>query len=138
MINHDDYTTSDPLGNTVGKTTTSLGLGARAGVNVPFDNLVSLWLRAAIGFSATFAQSESAKLASGPPQTFTSPTRDSDAVSIELSAPLLLHASPHAFVGFGPYVYHELTRTTSDTIGLGVDDPEGTTVGASLTIGGWL
>jgi hypothetical protein len=48
--------------------------------------------------------------------------------------PLLVHFASHAFFGFGPSVTHDLTNTVE---GGGVANL-GTTVGAGLTVGGWL
>ena len=61
-------------------------------------------------------------------------------VAVALYAPLLVHPAPHAFVGFGPGIYQDLSRGYTDpavpdsTI---VQNRE-TNLSLSLIVGGWL
>lgn len=63
-----------------------------------------------------------------------------DILALNLFVPLLLHPAPHAFVGFGPRLYRELSHAVHYP-----DDPNAppyqnqeTTVEAEFVVGGWL
>jgi hypothetical protein len=63
-----------------------------------------------------------------------------DIVSVSLYVPLLVHPTPHFFVGFGPSVYGEISHAVTfpaDPLGPSVQNRE-TTLGAGLIVGGWL
>jgi hypothetical protein len=59
---------------------------------------------------------------------------DETVISFGLYAPLLFHAAEHVFLGFGPYVSHDLSRKDENS----PDEILLTTVGASFIAGGWL
>jgi hypothetical protein len=50
-----------------------------------------------------------------------------------LYAPVLAHVATHVFVGFGPSIEHEFTRTFDPG-----GDNRSTSIGAGLVVGGWL
>jgi hypothetical protein len=107
---------------------TALGGGPRVGYDVRLGENLSFYPRGAIVMGTG-----SYKLTGAAAQR----TAIGDAwASVQVYAPLLVHVAPQAFVGFGPSLFHELghsyaadSRYVSDRL---------TTLGASLTVGGWL
>ena len=99
-------------------------VGPRIGVDIPLVSGVSLYPRASL-------------LVGGQDynETSSGQTNKANVISASgaLSAPLLLHVASHFFLGFGPEVWRDLTRTTAT----GYSYP-GTTLGASFLAGGWL
>jgi hypothetical protein len=107
----------------------------RLGVDIPMGKLVSFWPRASLGTSSrTIHENESGGGAT---------TEVDNPVFVGLYAPLLVHPSPHFFVGFGPSVSRDLSHpvvvfdpnvaTTGPT-----QQNTSTTVGVGLVVGGWL
>ncbi len=103
---------------------TNISLMPRIGVDLPLGRAFSFYPRANIALGVKDRDSKTA----------TSENKYSETVvSIGLYAPLLFHVGEHAFVGFGPSVYHEL----SAKVDRGGDIPA-TTIGGRLIVGGWL
>ena len=94
-------------------------------MDFPLASSLSLYPRASIG-AAHISESSS----SGVRETEYVRNR----VFVGLYLPLLVHVASHAFVGFGPSVTHDLMNRykTADHTN------NGTTIAASLTVGGWL
>ena len=111
---HASYKGGDPTN------TTSFGLGPRVGVDVPLARGLSLYPRANIFFSH-----EATDRTSGLALSTVSDT----VVALGIYAPLLVHVATHAFVGFGPYLAQDVSRTGNNVA---------TRVGAALVVGGWL
>ena len=109
---HASYKGGDP------SNTTSFGLGPRVGVDVPLARGLSLYPRANIFFSH-----EATDRTSGLS------TASDTVVALGIYAPLLVHVATHAFVGFGPYLAQDVSRTGNNVA---------TRVGAALVVGGWL
>jgi hypothetical protein len=93
----------------------TIGLGARAGYNVPLGSLVSLWVRGGLDISRTSPNN-------GPSTTIT-------ALSIE--APFLFHFAPHFLLGAGPFFSVPLTNSAA----MGAKDP---TYGLTALVGGYF
>jgi hypothetical protein len=104
--------------------TFTFALAPRVGVDLPLSNAVSFYPRANIAFGLRDEDEKTNAAENKHSVTI---------VSTGLSAPLLFHFAEHAFVGFGPSVYHELSAKTDDG-----QDVTATSVGANLFVGGWL
>jgi len=121
-----------PDGSTVTYDGSSVGIGPRFGVEIPFGTRLSLFPRVRVGV----AYEETRLTMRGASPSVRNPTNGSeDTVTfVGLSVPLLVHAAPHFFVGWGPWVYQELSRRTEgSTVQI-----TGTSIGGSFFIGGWL
>lgn len=92
-----------------------VGIGVRAGYNLPITNLVSFWPRAGVYYHHQSTDN-------GPSFGET---------SIGINAPFLFHLVPHAFLGVGPFF--SLPVQNSDSMA-GKD----ATYGLTAIIGGWL
>ena len=57
----------------------------------------------------------------------------SKVVWVQASIPLLVHPAAHFFLGAGPYVFHHLSNVDQNNF-----ENDGTSVGASFLLGGWL
>ncbi len=90
-----------------------IGLGARAGYNVPLTSLVSLWIRGGLYYHHL-------EINNGPIINET---------VMDLTVPFLFHLVPHFFVGAGPLFHLPLSHTQNAT------DP---TYGLTAIVGGWL
>lgn len=101
--------------------TTAFGVAPRLGGNLPLASWLSLYARGSVSFAH-----ETTEGASG--------ARGATVVAVELYAPLLVHVATHAFVGFGPYLSHGLSRSVDRSPG----NNTATRVGAALLVGGWL
>jgi hypothetical protein len=103
----------------------------RLGFDVPIVRWLSFYPVGELGFGAS-ADNETENGAQN---------QESEAIlAVALYAPLLVHPAPHAFVGFGPGIYQDLSRavtypTAPDAPG--VQNRE-TTLSLSLIVGGWL
>lgn len=97
----------------------------RVGVDFPLATWLSLYPRAnlSLGIAAYDEKSGASE------NKFTA-----NVISVGLYAPLLLHMAPHAFVGFGPVVAHDLVRAYQ---GSGAQNRT-TSAGASMMVGGWI
>jgi hypothetical protein len=134
------YGTSTGVDATTNAQVTSSSTGAsllvRLGVDIPMGKSFSFWPRASLGGATVMNQQSESKQGSAV-------TEEDKPVFVGLYAPLLVHPSPHFFVGFGPSVYHDLSHSVV------VYDPNvsttgptsqnvSTTVGAGVVVGGWL
>jgi hypothetical protein len=108
----------------------SYGLGAHLGINVPLGRHFSWWPRASFAFGGTsFDNRNDGSSMSAPVESHSTYT----ASRIFLRAPFLAHLTSHFFIGFGPRLTRDLTRSRE---GSRLDLSE-TTIGADLLIGGW-
>lgn len=116
---------TSPTGAKGEAATTALAAAARLGVDLPLASSLSLYPR------ASFEVARSWESANFPTRKVDSA---SNAVTVALYVPLLVHVAPHAFAGFGPYVGRDLVNRAENAR----DDNLRTTVGAQLVVGGWL
>lgn len=91
-----------------------VGIGARAGYNVPLTSLVSIWIRGGLYFHHT-------AINSGP---------SGNETVMDINVPFLFHLVPHFFVGVGPLFHLPLQNSM-----MGGTDA---TYGLTATVGGWL
>jgi hypothetical protein len=110
------------------------GVFVRMGADMPVAERVSFWPRVSLGYAwGRIDQTE------GP-----SSTEIDDAVYLSLYAPVLVHPASHFFIGFGPSLARDLSQNfiVSRSPDGGAFGPTrhnaSTTVGAGLTVGGWL
>lgn len=92
-----------------------VGIGVRAGYNLPITNLVSFWPRAGVYYHHY-------SINNGP---------SGGETSIGINAPFLFHVLPQAFAGVGPFF--SLPVQNSDSMA-GKD----ATYGLTAIVGGWL
>lgn len=97
---------------------TNFRLGPRVGYNFELSELLSVWPK--LGFSFSHSKYK---------QDFgiDDATAKSNAIALNLSAPLMVHPAAHFFAGFGPFLDTELSG-----------DNRNTTWGFKLTLGGWV
>jgi hypothetical protein len=105
----------------------SVGGGLRLGADVPLGTWLSFDPRLSFAVSAGDRHLESERVAVAYTTT---------AVTLSLYAPLLVHAAPHAFLGFGPAASRDFERT-ADFGSASLENPR-TALGASLVVGGWI
>ena len=91
-----------------------VGLGVRAGYNVPLTSLVSIWMRGGLYFHHTTVNL-------GP---------DNNQTVMDLTFPFLFHLVPHFFLGAGPFFHLPLQNTM-----MGGTDA---TYGLTAIVGGWF
>jgi hypothetical protein len=105
-----------------------IGVGPRIGYNIAFGEPVSWYLL--LGFSYGIVSRNTQT------QEETILFDSSEKIfALRAFAPLLGHLAPHFYVGFGPFLYTELNHSSVS----GSDDQvRETTIGAELTVGGWL
>lgn len=96
------------------------GVAPRVGYNVPVTTWLSWTPRASVRWETVTVKNAS---------SFNVTT-----VTGLLYAPFLLHPAQHGFLGFGPYVARDFSRVVERSY----DQPEDTTLGLSLIVGGWL
>jgi hypothetical protein len=112
-------------GAAVSYTTTSFGIEHRIGLDVPVGNFLSWYPRVGLVYGAdTYDET------SGPSEN--SPI--SSRLALHVYAPLLVHAAPHLFVGFGPSLFHDFVRAVQPTGGP-TEQNRNTTIGVSLVVG---
>jgi hypothetical protein len=104
---------------------TTLALVGRVGLDLPLSPALSLYPRASLAVGRTSYDARS-----GIDQNKYSVIN----VTAGLFAPLLVHVAPHAFVGLGPFVSHDLSNKAEDRLSNNL----ATTVGGRLIVGGWL
>lgn len=115
-------------GATVESKVTSYGVAGRFGVNWRIaGDWLSLYPRASLTVSAGERRETSGQTSNSP---------SFSAVSVGLFAPMLVHPAEHFFVGLGPTVDADISRTYK--YGSQTEDVPGTSIGASATLGGWL
>jgi hypothetical protein len=107
---------------------TQTAFAPHLGIELPLGRNASLFPRAWIGFEHDQNELRENGLDS---------KWSTDIVWVGIHAPLVFHVARHFFVGFGPYVDRDLTRSVTSGSGAGVPIP-GTRAGASLLVGGWL
>ena len=133
---YSDVTGYGADGSLVETTTTSYGFAARLGLNLPLGDLVSIYLRTSFGYGEANSKEAllsgtSYSVAAGPLPMNESNSRGTN---LNVYAPLLLHLAPHFFVGAGPSLYHDLTRTIDKRDYQNLR----TTLGLGFVVGGWL
>ncbi len=101
-------------------------IGLRIGFNVPFSRAVSWWIRPGLLIGTSETSVDGSSLSSS-----------SHGFAFVLRAPILFHLAPHFFVGFGPDVRIDLTRT-EDRTGSPVSENLYRSVNGSGTVGGWF
>jgi hypothetical protein len=101
------------------------GLSPRLGVDIPLTSWLSFYPRGSLRFGSRTFETRAGQDGYEYTEGF---------ATASLHAPLLVHPAPHAFVGFGPFVSYDLVRKVEGTS----DGTPGTSVGASLVVGGWL
>lgn len=141
------YNHVEPSTVAIGNESWTYGITAQLGFDVWLTERLSLWSKA----SLSFEQERTTSLVATPPSLPTpgmgpsvSSTGPSglvlgssevfNIVSAGASAPLLFHAAPHFFIGFGPNVTTDLYKTSA----IGGASNRTTRFGVSTTIGGWL
>jgi opacity protein-like surface antigen len=107
--------------------TTDWSVGPRVGVNLALGSFVSLYIRAGVSFGMA---KTSVDPLFGPSAHFAT-----HFVRAETSVPLLFHVAPHFFLGFGPELDLDLARSAPST---SLESGKGVSLGAFLTVGGWL
>jgi hypothetical protein len=100
------------------------GFAPRIGVDIPLGDLLSWYPQASIGLGE-----EHWDETAGGGQN----KHDEHWISAGLYAPLLVHAAPHVFAGFGPSASQDLMRTDQANY-----SNRSTNLGASLVVGGWI
>jgi hypothetical protein len=95
-------------------------IGPRVGYNLVLSNHVSFWPK--LGLSYKHASIGGTVVAGGSGAFV-----DGDHLTLNVFAPVMFHPATHFFVGFGPNLDVDLTG-----------DAKETSVGARLTIGGWV
>jgi len=93
----------------------TVGVGLRAGVNVPLGSVVSLWVRGGLSFDHSSSND-------GPGRSIT---------TLGIGAPFLFHLVPHFFMGVGPFFSMPLT----DSQAMASKDP---TFGLTAIVGGYF
>ena len=88
---------------------TNLGLGVRAGYNIPVTEAASLWPRVGVSIERNDIPTDQNSGATGGDLAFV----------VDLSAPVLFHPANHFFVGFGPAVNFKLGG--ADGVGLSLN-----------------
>ena len=95
-----------PSGATVTYEVITFGGGPRVGFNLPIGSWVSFYPRAYLGASVRSFDEKSGRDAN---------ISKAEIVYVGLYAPLLLHIASHAFVGFGPTVFHDVVQKREDS-----------------------
>jgi hypothetical protein len=101
----------------------SFGISPRVGYNIALGDTFSFWPK--VGFAYTTMSFSN----NGGSQNF---------VSIGAFAPFLVHPAKHFFLGVGPGVETDLSRSRSPANGPSVDQTKVTTYGVTFVVGGWL
>ena len=125
-LSHSSFEAPRPDGPKVQDDQTFVGAVGRLGVDIPLSSAFSLWPRASLAVGRSSYDERSGADAIQYAVINVTPA---------LYVPLLVHFAPHAFVGIGPFVAHDLSNEIE-----GRNRPSNlaTTVGARLLVGGWL
>ncbi|HEX3770385.1 MAG TPA: hypothetical protein VHV30_05955 [Polyangiaceae bacterium] len=110
--------------------TSTVAFGPRVGVNVDLGTAFSLYPRASLSFGRQAFEA----MGSSANQT------TADLITAGLSVPLLVHPAQHVFLGFGPSVAHDVSRSVAspnDVVAPSTQN-RSTTFAASFFVGGWL
>jgi hypothetical protein len=105
-------------------------LTLRLGVSIPMGEKVSVYPVVSIGTESSVLASQAA----GPENE-----RDTHGVFTSVFAPLLVHPVEHFFVGFGPSLNTDISRSVSSpSPGIQTVSNRETAIGAGLELGGWV
>jgi hypothetical protein len=116
-------------GGQVSYSTHSFSAAPRIGVDIPLGTQTSLWPTASMGFGLeSYSESEG----------LNSNDQNETYVWVALYAPVLVHLAPHFYVGFGPSVSQDLSRSVTYPESTTSMQNRSTSVGAGLTVGGVL
>jgi hypothetical protein len=111
---------------------TTVSVAPELGVNIPFGDAVSWWLRGAVGFESNRYTTSIAAPSPTGTSSFAAPLPLSqDGAWFSLYFPLLLHPAPNFFFGAGPNVFHDFAGYQ----GAGASDQR-TAFGVGTVIGG--
>jgi hypothetical protein len=124
FVSYSSGSSFDASGTRTDSSSTSIGLGPRLGVEIPFSRLFSLWPQLELGWGSVNSNATSVAGSNAHQRSRT---------WVQASAPLLFHATTHFFVGAGPYVFHELSDSDQNNY-----ENEQTTIGGSFLLGGWI
>jgi hypothetical protein len=119
---------TDPTtGGAVSSSRTGFGIAPRIGANVPIGASLSFYPRVSLGYGYSKDTETSSAGQNSPSEEYG---------WFGLYAPLLVHAAPHFYVGFGPSATTDISH--SFAYPGGSVSNKGTSFGAGLTVGGWL
>ncbi|HEX4449105.1 MAG TPA: hypothetical protein VH044_20340 [Polyangiaceae bacterium] len=128
--------TGDASGIEVPENWTRWGIEPRIGVDIPFGTALSWYPR--LGFTFGGGSDTAGTDANKGPGVVTERYL---LFATRVTAPLLVHPTPHFFVGGGPFLYHEFTdavlRTAEGSPEQSFENHR-TTVGVSAIVGGWV
>jgi hypothetical protein len=124
FVGYSRGTSLDSTGETTVFKSTSIGVAPRLGGNIQLTERLSFWPQIGVGYG-TVDTSEIAS--SGANQ------HSSVRLWVQVSAPLLVHPTSHFFLGAGPSLFHELSDADQFDY-----ENDGTAIGASFVLGGWL
>jgi hypothetical protein len=118
----------DANGNAVTNDQTTYGFLLRFGVQIPVGGRVSFYPRASVGVGGGSANEAS--------------VTGQDAYSLQEDwvsgyVPLVVEVAPHFIAGFGPSISRDFVNTATFPQGQQLSN-NGTTIGASFLVGGWL
>jgi hypothetical protein len=121
----------DPTtGSAVTSSNSGVSFAPRLGLNLPLGRSFSIYpqFELAIGHAVYDETSGASEQKNAD-----------DTVSVSFFVPLLVHPAPHVFLGFGPSVYHDVSRDVSfpDPLAPKIQNRE-TTIGLGTMLGGWL
>jgi hypothetical protein len=114
---------------------TTVSGGARLGLDLPLGDVVSFYPRLTLGVESLHRESKvvgrgTLSVASSPTGA---PSETLVGLYVSVFAPLLLHPTPHFFVGAGPALFHEFGKASADpSIG-----GERTSIVGRMVVGGW-
>jgi hypothetical protein len=100
---------------------TNVGLGARGGYNIHLTPMLSAW--ATLGLSYLHSSQSTTGMA----------TQSGYTVPLEIFIPLLIHPTPHLFVGLGPILHTDLISKVGSA-----DGSKETDIGVSSIVGGYF
>ena len=95
----------------------TVGVGLRAGLDIPLGSVVSLWLRGGLSFDHSSVKND------------TAPSHSVTTLGVE--APFLFHLVPHFLMGVGPFFSQPLT----DSQAMAAKDPS---FGLTALVGGYF
>jgi hypothetical protein len=118
-----DISTISPGGGGPSSTTTSFGITPRVGYNIAIVDKLSFWPDLFLSFTTSSTSNN------GP---------SGNAFSIGVFAPVLFHPVEHFFIGLGPNLSTDLSRSESQNGVSAPNVPKVTSYGVMSTIGGWF
>lgn len=123
-VDRSSGSTFDSSGVRSDNSSTLVGVAPRLGVEIPAGEWMSLYAQAEVGYGSGSFHSTTARASNDHLYSRT---------WVALSAPVLVHAASHFFVGAGPYVTHDLSETDQNNY-----ENDATLLGAKLVLGGWI